>query len=75
MASFARFDSPSPTSSTKKNQFVFDPTKDLQEQLRSSLHVKMKNLMRPNLQRSTETSTPSTMVSKATQEQCSCNIV
>ena len=56
MASFAKFDSPSPISSTNKNNFVFDPTKDLQEQLRSSLHVKMKNLMRPNLQRSTETS-------------------
>ena len=43
--------------------FKLDPKRDLQEQLRPSLHVKMSTLMRPDLQRSTETSTPTTLCS------------
>ena len=42
-----------------KSCTLFDP--DLQDTLRSSLHVQMSDLMRPNLQHSTETRTPTTM--------------
>ena len=44
------------------SSFVFDPNKDLQEQLRSSLHVQMASLMRPNFQKSTHTTSPTTMI-------------
>jgi hypothetical protein len=48
--------------------FTVDPNKDLQEQLRPSLHVKMSNLMRPNLKGWTETSSPTTMIMTTREE-------
>ena len=44
------------------SSFVLDPRKDLQEQLRPSVHTKMSTLMRPHFQNRSETSSPTSMV-------------